>query len=98
MFEHNEATWAPGALNLDTVKRSEIIRSNYTGNSAVNWDGGAINFKDGDLELDTCEFRDNVATGLGGAIYGTKCVYWSSVFSHYSGNRALKGSGGGVWV
>lgn len=77
-----------GGVSLAASNHAFFHDCLFEGNSAAT--GGALS---GHLEITGCEFRDNVASGSGGAVWGNG----TSQSCRFVANRAVLGSGGAVF-
>ena len=97
IFRNNIAGWNGGALY--TYSHLTVIDSIFTGNEAHSTSGGAIAGSGYGskpyLTVLNCEFRNNNASGSGGAIsFGSgELIVNNSVFIE---NKALSGTGGAI--
>ena len=108
VFTENHSEKRGGAVGI--MDNAPIVRCVFTGNSAIN--GGAIHSGDesqriacngwGDtmskagMQVIDCEFKDNMASENGGAMYAFMSCYVDVVNTTFTGNKAeLQGSA--IW-
>ena len=108
VFTENHSEKRGGAVGI--MDNAPIVRCVFTGNSAIN--GGAIHSGDesqriacngwGDtmskagMQVVDCEFKDNMASENGGAMYAFMSCYVDVVNTTFTGNKAeLQGSA--IW-
>ena len=96
-FSGNRADFYGGALFVD-VYLLNISGSTFRGNSAGEYDGGAIYSDDGDVVVNQSTFVANVANGNGGAIYGDDGDVIQVDGSTFASNRAVSGWGGALFA
>ena len=94
-FSGNRADFYGGALFVD-VYLLNISGSTFRGNSAGEYDGGAIYSDDGEVVVNQSTFVANVAGGNGGAI-SSDTVGIQVASSTFSSNRAVSGWGGALF-
>lgn len=108
VFTENHSEKRGGAIGI--YDNAPIVGCVFTGNSAIN--GGAIYSGDesqriscngwGDtmskagMQVVDCEFKDNVATENGGAMYAYMSCYVDVINTTFTGNKAEL-QGGAIW-
>jgi predicted outer membrane repeat protein len=75
-----------------------ISGSTFRGNSAGEYDGGAIYSDDGEVVVNQSTFVANVAGGSGGAIFGDDGDVIQVDGSIFASNRAVSGWGGALFA
>ncbi len=94
-FSGNRAEYYGGALYVDADLN--ISGSTFRGNSAGEYDGGAIYADDGEVVVNQSTFVTNVAGGGGGAIFSDDDDGIQVAGSTFTSNRAVSGWGGALF-
>lgn len=68
MLIRNNTTFNQGGAIYAENSQSRFVACNFTNNRTVNFDGGAVNFVNCDIEMYNCVFFINTANRYGGAI------------------------------
>jgi predicted outer membrane repeat protein len=64
----NNTTFNQGGAIYGLFSESRFVACNFTNNTTINYDGGAVNFVNCNIKMYNCVFFDNNATRFGGAI------------------------------
>jgi predicted outer membrane repeat protein len=106
VFERNTAPTQGGAVYASSISRPVSFSNCEFTNNTTGWNGGAVwiragGFGGAPVQIDSCTFRDNTASGEtldgdGGGLYADD-VLLLLTRSRFIGNSALR-YGGGVWV
>lgn len=99
-FINNTATIRGAAICNNDTGILTITNSKFTGNTALNNSNnsnGAAIYNRGSLNVDNCQFDNNVAYYRGAAIY-SKLGNLNVVNSKFSNNYVTSGSGGAIFT
>ncbi len=98
-FTGNTSATSNGAVGQGTASVSTFTRCTFTGNEAFDGDGGAIGVVITSMgvgsDFESCEFTDNVASGIGGAVNGFNSLV-SCIFTSNDAANGGAGTGGGT--